>query len=377
MNNHDIFWQTYLNLEKEAIDLSRYIFITDKITLIENNHQIKNKSYNFQLETFSPYIADLLISCCVQIEAISKELYYILGGAKPRGDNSIKFDEDCLKLVDIKFKSHEKVVFVTNPTFDLRNDKNLILKPLKEAHKRQGTYWECAYQAVKHDRYYNLHKGNVKAFLHALAALYLLNIYLRNKSFQCTYNEIQNIDFSLGSQIFSIQKPAINEIWYGNEPIESSSPYVAKYQDYYYKQLYEIQKKESEDLLSYLFNQSELSDSEIKKEIAAVLHDDSNNNWIMDCYKILVGNRLRKKVPGELPFKTRRETLLQSKEWNCFINRKNQKYSIETINEENIEDVISSTINYATLDLIHSIQKLAWVPLAMNKAICDIYIKTY
>ena len=78
-----------------------------------------------------------------------------------------------------------------------------------------------------------------------------------------------------------------------------------------------------------------------------------------------------------MPFKTRRETLLQSKEWNCFINRKNQKYSIETINEENIEDVISSTINYATLDLIHSIQKLAWVPLAMNKAICDIYIKTY
>ena len=209
MDNHDIYWHTYLNLEKEAIDLSRYIFITDKITSIEDN-QVKTKNCNYQLEVFSPYIADLLIRCCVQIEAVSKELYYVLGGSKPRGNSSIKFDEDCLKLIDFNYKSHEKVVLITNPSFDLHEDSNKILRPLKNAHKRQGTYWERAYQAVKHDRYYNLHKGNVKAFLQALAALFLLNIYLRNISFRCSYNEIQTIDFGFGSRIFSLQKPFVN-----------------------------------------------------------------------------------------------------------------------------------------------------------------------
>ena len=36
MNKSDIFWQTYLNLEKEMIEVSRYIFITDEITVRHN-----------------------------------------------------------------------------------------------------------------------------------------------------------------------------------------------------------------------------------------------------------------------------------------------------------------------------------------------------
>lgn len=44
-----------------------------------------------------------------------------------------------------------------------------------EAHKWQGGYWERCCQAVKHDGISSLSKDNVKAFLHALAALYLLN----------------------------------------------------------------------------------------------------------------------------------------------------------------------------------------------------------
>ncbi len=74
-----------MNLEKALVKLSNYIYITDK-----------------QLEIFSPYIADLLVQTCIQIEAISKELYYELDGAKVRGDTSIRFDEDCLKEIDKK-----------------------------------------------------------------------------------------------------------------------------------------------------------------------------------------------------------------------------------------------------------------------------------
>ena len=31
MKKSDIFWQTYLNLEKEVIEVSRYVFFTDEI----------------------------------------------------------------------------------------------------------------------------------------------------------------------------------------------------------------------------------------------------------------------------------------------------------------------------------------------------------
>ena len=68
------------------------------------------ESCNTQLEVFSPHIADLLIQCCVQIEALSKELYYDLGGVKPRGDNTIFFDEDSSGIVIYRSRSfHESV----------------------------------------------------------------------------------------------------------------------------------------------------------------------------------------------------------------------------------------------------------------------------
>lgn len=180
MKKADIFWQTYLNLEKELIEVSKYIFVTDEKTVNDKGVE-KVQPCKTQLETYSPHIADLLVRCCVQIEAISKELYFELNGEKQRGDNDIKFDEDCLKQIDIKWKTHNKKVLVVAPFFNLTKDENTILRPLKEAHKRQGTYWERCYQAVKHDRYACLCCGNVKAFIHALAALYLLNIFFSER----------------------------------------------------------------------------------------------------------------------------------------------------------------------------------------------------
>ena len=209
MKKADIFWQTYLNLEKEAIEVSKYIFFTDEV-LVNSGGGIVAQSCTTQLEAFSPHISDLLVRCCVQIEALSKELYFDNGGTKPRGDTSILFDEDCLKLIDIKWQTHNKVVLVVAPFFNFTKDENRILKPLKEAHKRQGTYWERAYQAVKHDRYSSLQKGNVKAFIHALAALYLLNLYYRNDSWVTKYKDISKQDYSMGSAIFSVKVQVIN-----------------------------------------------------------------------------------------------------------------------------------------------------------------------
>ena len=79
MKKSEIFWQTYINLEKEVVDVSKYIFITDEKIINKSGIEVV-ESCSTQLLTFSPYIADLLVRCCVQIEAISKELYFELNG---------------------------------------------------------------------------------------------------------------------------------------------------------------------------------------------------------------------------------------------------------------------------------------------------------
>ena len=93
MRKADVFWQTYLNLENELLNVSRYIYFTDEVLENRDGKEIA-RNCNTQLEVFSPHIADLLIRCCVEIEAISKELYYDNGGEKKRGDIAVHFDED-------------------------------------------------------------------------------------------------------------------------------------------------------------------------------------------------------------------------------------------------------------------------------------------
>ena len=80
MEKSILFKQTYINIEKQFIELSKYIFITDEKIVNNNGQEVIEPTH--QLLTFSPYMADLLVSCCVQIEAISKELYFRLNGPK-------------------------------------------------------------------------------------------------------------------------------------------------------------------------------------------------------------------------------------------------------------------------------------------------------
>ena len=53
MKKSDIFWQTYLNLEKEAIEVSKYIFFTDEI-LVNGPNGIVTQTCTSQLDVFSP-----------------------------------------------------------------------------------------------------------------------------------------------------------------------------------------------------------------------------------------------------------------------------------------------------------------------------------
>ena len=374
MKKSDIFWQTYLNLEKEAIEVSKYIFFTDEV-LVNGKGGIVAQSCNTQLETFSPHIADLLVRCCVQIEAISKELYFDNGGTKARGDSSILFDEDCLKLIDIKWQTHNKTVMVVAPFFNFVKDENRILKPLKEAHKRQGTYWEKAYQAVKHDRYSSLHKGNVKAFIHALAALYLLNLYYRNDSWVTKYQDISKLDYSMGSAIFTVKPPVANQLWHGNSPTITESPYVVSYQDADYQRIEEMQRKEEQALNDYWINKPDLREPVFQAQLQEAVEREKKDphQRVMHIWE-LAKYRLNKKIPNTLTFEERKVCLINSKEWNGWINQHNKHLSADELTEDNIQKEIDSVGIRWGMEIMKSFQKLEWLPIALNSEICNIYI---
>ncbi len=374
MKKSDIFWQTYLSLEKEFINVSHFIFITDEITINEHGAEI-TKPCNSQLETFSPHIADLLIRCCVQIEAISKELYFDNGGTKPRGDKNLFFDEDCLKLIDKKWATHDKRVMVVAPFFNLTKDENKILRPLKNAHKRSGTFWEKAYQAVKHDRFISLKDGNVKALLHSMAALYLLNLYYRNDSWVVKYQELSKSDFSMGSSIFAVKQPEVGQLWYGNNPITSESPYVVRYQAEDYKRIEDMQKADSEALSHYWQQQPELKEP----EFLAILTKERKKQETDPTHRIMylweLGiYRLKKLLPTNLPFEERRNRFINSEAWNCWINQHNAHLNPESITENNIDKEIENVGRRWGMDIEKKYNTMNWINLAMNGAICKVYI---
>lgn len=374
MKKSDIFWQTYLNLEKELIDVSKFIFITDVKTVNKNGVEVE-ETCNTQLETFSPHIADLLIRCCVQIEAISKELYHENGGQKPRGDNTIFFDEDCLKLVDIKWQTHNKHVLVVAPFFNLTKEENKVLRPLKEAHKRQGTYWERAYQAVKHDRLASLCCGNVKALINAMAALYLLNLYLRNDSWLVKYQDLSKQDYSMGSALFAVKPPITNQLWYGNQPLVSESPFVVAYQEDVYKRIEGAQKAERDAQVEYWVKQPELKDPEFVALINAELEKKKQD----PAYRVLLiwelaKYRLRKMLPKEMSFEERKFRLIHSEAWRGRINQQNKHLAPDEITEENIDKEIESVAIRWGMQIEWGFKKEEWELFATSSAGCKVYI---
>ncbi len=343
MEKSDIFWQTYLNLEKEVLEVSKYVHFTDtKIT-----HE-GEEPCNTQLETFSPFIADLLVRCCIQIESIAKELYFENGGEKPR-DKKPYFDRDCLKLINDKWNTDNKIVMVVSPLFYFTKEENKILKPLKKAYKKDN-YWAKAYQAVKHDRFSSLYKGNVKALIGALAALYLLNIYYKNYHSKIEFNDISEINFSFESLIFSVKQPTIPiELPQHNYSTFSESSFVVKYEDKFYADLESIKRKGEKAVEDYIAKQPEFKEEafqqQLKKATGLVL-------WELEKY------RLNKKIPSYLPFAQRKELLIKSKEWNMPIHQNNEHLKADEITEDNIQKAIDTAGMCAGMKLNFHLQQI-------------------
>ena len=192
MSKLNLFWPVYKSLEKEVLKLADYIHFSDD-----------------QTKVYSMHIANLIIRCSIEIEAISKELYISLEGNQfPTNSNGEKrdlyFDTDCINLLVEKWNIDKKRVIVSAPTFYFVNENNKILTPLKKANRRgsSGSKWKRAYQAVKHDRKDSLNMATVENLLNAMGALYILNLYYKDECIKI--EESSKFDMSLGSDIFSI-----------------------------------------------------------------------------------------------------------------------------------------------------------------------------
>ena len=369
MKKSDVFWQTYLKLEKELLEISKYFYITDEKIVKQ-----VSQACTTQLETFSPHIADLIIRTCIEIEAISKELYFDFGGQKPRGSSDLFFDDDCLKLIDTRCNTHKKAVVISCLFFNITKDENKIFKPLKEAHKRKGTDWEKAYQALKHDRYSSLCYGTIKNLLHAMGALYLLNIYYRNIKLNFKYLEASNLDYSFGSSIFSIKKPSekyvidvINGKEFNNELLvaDDDSPFVLKYTNQNYKIVVEDNKYCNQKLQEFILQQPELKDPAF---LAIAKNANSKPNERFSVTQELYKYRLNKKIPNTLPFEERKKLFINSQEWNEVI-RKRKNHLLE--NQLTVEN-IQSEIDNAGILAGFEIEKY-FCAAKLNKAINDGY----
>lgn len=370
MNKSEMFWQTYLNLEKELLDISKYIYITDEI----NDNQLK---------TYSPYIADLLVKTCIEIEAISKELYFDFKGEKLRGDKTLMFDTDCLKLIDIKCETHKKIVMITCSSFNITKQENKVFKPLKEAHKQQGTDWERAYQAVKHDRYASISKGTINNLIHAMGALYLLNIYNRKIKIDFKFLDFYKIDLSFGSSIFSVKNPNSNyvdgvinnkefsKVLKGNE-----SPFVYKYTSSSYKNIVQTNEEINELKVNFINNQPEMKDPEFITQLheEAARYNDNPENQI-NIYKFLCIYRINKKIPKELPYIERKKLLVNSPEWKNYIRNRSNTLSENEITDLNIQSEINNLGSYEGLIMEVELMKTK-LQKALNEAYCELVLDT-
>lgn len=189
MKEDSLYWNVYRQLEKDFLSIVEILHIDDK-----------------QINVYSMRIADLLLRTVVEIEALSKKLYFDYGGNKA-DDNDLYYDTDCLGLLEEKWAISKRKVQVIGTDLYLNDEENLVLTPLHKSFKRgtSGADWAKAYQAIKHNRVKSLEKGTIKNLMRAMAALFLLNIYNSQKVLKLgTISNVNDVDVSQGSSLFAV-----------------------------------------------------------------------------------------------------------------------------------------------------------------------------
>lgn len=193
MNN--VYWPVYKRIENALVDLMGRVSFSDD-----------------QINVYSLLNAELLIRCAVEIEALSKKLYQRLGGAmSPVDENGnvrdLYFDTDCLAMLEKRWSLGSKQIQLVSPECYFEDESNIFITPLRKANKRgsSGSKWKQAYQSLKHNRAESIKDASIKNLIHALGALYILNLYYRDETIQVPRSHsAREFDGGMGSSIFSV-----------------------------------------------------------------------------------------------------------------------------------------------------------------------------
>lgn len=176
----NIFWNIYINLEKEVLSLADMVHFTDN-----------------QASVYSVRISDLLIRCNVEIESLIKELYK----KNYSNEENINKVGDMLVRLNEDWVLDKKQVLITSTNMHFSKEYSLFC-PFNYGRKDDNNFYS-AYNAIKHDRAKNFEKyATIHYMLRALGALYLLNLYYREEAFSNLKNNYK-LDYSLGSNIFA------------------------------------------------------------------------------------------------------------------------------------------------------------------------------
>lgn len=169
----NLFFPIYKQLEKELSELSYYISFDKK-----------------QLNVYSIKISDLLLRTVSEIENIAKELckkenikFY---DKKRHIRKFVNFNEYVDKLEEKYLLSKKFVEFkLDNANQNIYDFKLTPFFKDKEIKGKSSKVfsWYFAYNKIKHDRVKYFKQANLNNLIHALAALFLLNIYYLDKVF--------------------------------------------------------------------------------------------------------------------------------------------------------------------------------------------------
>lgn len=196
MSELNVFWPVFRQLDYRAAQLTQDIHVCDD-----------------QLDVYSSTIADIVIRCGVEIEAIVKELSAseAFANAANQGEGAktdhVHFD-DLLKALLAKWKLDKKVVYVSHHgCFQSQKTLYPFLKDTPRTGKSRQTFgWNNAYQNLKHNRQKYLSSGSLQNMFSALAATYLLNLYFKDEVHKLGHESSASaMDATMGSELFSIE----------------------------------------------------------------------------------------------------------------------------------------------------------------------------
>lgn len=262
----NLYFPIYKSLEKEVLDLALNIYVDDN-----------------QLSVYSLKIAELLVRCGIEIESISKDLYFENGGEYKK---KLYFDKHCISFLDKKWNLTRKHVIVCSPYFHFDKEENMKFDPLKNANKmsNDGSPWKIGYNAIKHDRANSLKEhGTLKNLMHALASLYILNIYAQNIDFNLN-NDYDHGFIKTFSEIFSFSVCTINGFHYEHK-IENYGKicngdecvYIVTASDKYVQKVIDF-----EEDIKLKFSEYLLNDSNFIEKFCVAKESKKENNSIID-----------------------------------------------------------------------------------------------